>query len=479
MNPSSKQKSAKPSGEDWTYLSLLEVAHLVRTRKVSPVDLLESILSRVEALNPKLNAFITVDPEVARKEAHRAHREIRQKNYRGLLHGIPLPIKDNIETRGMLTTAGSKILRDFIPDEDAEVVRALRRAGAVIFGKTNLHEFAYGITSENPHYGPIRNPWDTSRISGGSSGGSAVAVATGMGYGSLGTDTGGSIRIPASLCGTVGLKPTYGRVSTRGVIPLSKSLDHVGPLTRTVADAAAILEIISTGKRPFRSPFTTAGKASSKSRRLNIVLGWPREFFDRVEPEVQSAIQAAIKFLEKLGVRVQEISLGELALSAEAGTQIALAEARHYHESTGNYPAHADQYGSDVRERFEQASKVTAMDYLRATEARRRVLEDFDTAFATVDAIVSPATPIVAPKIGQQTVAIDGHEETVRSALVRISRPANFTGHPAIAFPCGFNSAALPIGLQLIGRHWDEAGIASIAAAYELHTTWHTMRPSV
>lgn len=457
------------------YSTLEDIGALVRSRKVSPVELMESVLSRVEKVDPKLNAFITVAAEQARRAAQVAHKEIQQKHYRGPLHGVPIHVKDNIETRGIRTTAGSSILSDFVPDQDAEVIRAFHRAGAIIFGKTNLHEFAYGITSENPHYGAVHNPWDTAYMTGGSSGGSAAAVASGMGFGSLGTDTGGSVRIPSSLCGTVGLKPTFGRVSTQGVIPLSKSLDHVGPITRTVVDAALMLEATSTGKRPFRSPF--AGQKSGKAKRLNAVLGWPRQFFDLVDPQVQSAIDEAMKVFEKLGARRVEISLNELVASAEAGTQIALAEARHYHESTGNYPARAESYGQDVRDRFEQASKVSALDYLRAFEARRKVLEDFDAAFESVDAIVAPATPIPAPKLGQQKVTINGHEETVRSALVRISRPANFSGHPAIAFPCGFTKSGLPIGVQLIGRHWDEAGILNIARAYELHTQWHEMRP--
>src|ERR1700683_2731289 len=240
------------------YLSIDDVAELLRTRKVSPVDLLESVLGRVEQINPKLNAFITVAADEARRDACQAQKEIQQKRYRGYLHGVPIPIKDNIKTRGIRTTAGSSILSNFVLSEDAEVVRALRRAGAIIFGKTNLHEFAYGITSENPHYGAVHNPWNVDHMAGGSSGGSAVAVASGMGFGSLGTDTGGSIRIPASLCGIVGPHATVRRVSTSGVIPLSKSLDHVGPITRTVSDAAAVLEAISKGKRRFRSPFRAA-----------------------------------------------------------------------------------------------------------------------------------------------------------------------------------------------------------------------------
>ena len=244
---------------------------MLRRRKISPVELLDAVLERIERLNPELNAFITVAAEQARADARRAEREIARGKHRGPLHGIPLPLKDNIETQGIRTTAGSKILANFVPARDADVVTALRQAGAVIIGKTNLHEFAYGITNENPHYGPARNPWDRTRVSGGSSGGSAVALASGMGFGSAGTDTGGSIRIPSALCGIVGLKPTFGRVSVRGVIPLSVSLDHVGPLARSVDDVALLLAAISAKEHAFRAP---AAKQVPGGNRGGCALRW-------------------------------------------------------------------------------------------------------------------------------------------------------------------------------------------------------------
>ena len=295
-------------GNELCYLSIREASQILRRRKISPVELLNATLERIERLNPELNAFITIAAERALEDARRAQREIARGKNRGPLHGIPLPIKDNIETQGIRTTAGSKILSHFIPDRDADVVSALRQAGAVIIGKTNLHEFAYGITNENPHYGAARNPWDTTRVSGGSSGGSAVAVASGLGFGSVGTDTGGSIRIPAALCGIVGLKPTFGRVSTRGVVPLSVSLDHVGPLARSVDDVSLLLAAISSKEHPFRA--AAASKPKGKSRRARFTLGWPRNFFfDRVDDEVLAAIEAAVKLLEKRGAIVRQISL--------------------------------------------------------------------------------------------------------------------------------------------------------------------------
>ena len=450
---------------------------MLRRRKISPVELLNATLERIERLNPELNAFITIAAERALEDARRAQREIARGKNRGPLHGIPLPIKDNIETQGIRTTAGSKILSHFIPDRDADVVSALRQAGAVIIGKTNLHEFAYGITNENPHYGAARNPWDTTRVSGGSSGGSAVAVASGLGFGSVGTDTGGSIRIPAALCGIVGLKPTFGRVSTRGVVPLSVSLDHVGPLARTVDDVSLLLAAISSKEHPFRA--AAASKPSRKSRRARFTLGWPRNFFfDRVDDEVLAAIEAAVKLLEKRGAIVRQISLSHIADSADAGTKIALAEALNFHQSSGFYPARASEYGPDVRARLEQGAKISAADYLHALGERPRIAAEFDAALAEVDAIVAPSAPIPAPRIGETVVRIRGEEETVRSALVRVSRPANFTGHPALSIPCGVTSENMPIGLQLIGSHWNEARLLEIAALHESETDWHKRRPS-
>jgi len=455
--------TARAATADLTCMEIVQVSELLRRRKVSPVELLDAVLANVERLNPLVNAFITVNTDEARHAARVAEQEIIKRHYRGPLHGVPISIKDNIETRGLRTTAGSKILADFVPQQDADVVRALRRAGAIIIGKTNMHEFAYGITSENPHYGAVRNPWDKNRVSGGSSGGSAVAVATGMGFASLGTDTGGSIRIPAALCGIVGLKPTFDRVSCRGVIPLSPSLDHVGPLAKSPEDAALLLEAIAKTGRALPSPFRS--RTARKARRPAIRLGWPREFFfDHVDEEVQSIIEETIRAVEKSGVKVERVSLPHIADSADAGTQIALAEATHYHQSRSYFPARADDYGQDVRGRLEQGAGVRAIDYLQALAVRERVIADFTDAFRRVDAVVAPTVPIPAPLIGQKMVTLRGEEETVRSALVRMNRPANFTGHPAISIPCAITRDRLPVGLQLIGPRWEEVRLLQIAS---------------
>jgi aspartyl-tRNA(Asn)/glutamyl-tRNA(Gln) amidotransferase subunit A len=460
------------------FLSIEQAGRLLRKREISPVELVDAALERIERLNPKLNAFLTIVAESARREARMAERAIRRGNLRGPLHGIPISLKDNYWTRGIRSTAGSKILADFVPDEDSDVARRLVHAGAILLGKTNMHEFAYGITNENPHYGPVHNPWAQERISGGSSGGSAVAVATAMGFSSMGTDTGGSIRIPASLCGIVGLKPTYGLVSVAGVVPLAETLDHAGPLARSVMDVCIMLQTVA-GKHP-KGASAPDFRKLHKSIPRKFRLGWPKEyFFDRVDSEVRQAIDAAVKTLESLGARVEEISLPHLAESVEPSTNIAMAEATRYHESQGYFPARATDYSEDVRKRLALGREVRAVDYLHALAVKRKIEREFHAAYARVDAIIAPTLPITASRIGENEVVIEGEKETVRSALVRLNRPANLTGDPAMSIPCGFTRAGLPIGLQLIGPHWSEARMLAIALAYEDATEWHKQHPKL
>lgn len=459
------------------YLTIAGAAALLRKRKISPVELTKAALTRVETLNPRLNAFITVTAERALREARAAEREIARGKYRGPLHGIPITLKDNICTEGVRTTAGSKILEKFIPLADAEVAHKLSRAGAILLGKTNLHEFAYGITTENPHYGPARNPWNLECIPGGSSGGSAAAVATGMGFASVGTDTGGSIRIPSALCGIVGLKPNFGRVSCKGIVPLAVTLDHAGPLARTVADAALMLDAICECDKP-QQAFYKAARASlpKRGKKVQLRLGWPREyFFDRIDSEIKRAIEAAAKTFQSLGARVEEISLPHISDSVDPSTQIALAEALEYHESQGYFPARAADYGKDVRKRLEMGSAVRAVDYLKAQQVRA----DFRDAFKRVDAILAPTVPIAASRIGEDAVTIAGESQSVRGALVRMNRPANFTGFPVISLPCGFTLNGLPIGMALHGPQWGESRLLQIAATYEHATQWHLRRPNL
>ena len=463
------------SDRGFAFLTIREAARLLRARKVSSVELTNDALARIEPLNPRLNAFITVTAELARKQARAADREIRAGKHRGPLHGVPVTIKDNYATRGIRTTAGSKILRNFVPDEDAAVVSRLREAGAVFLGKTNLNEFAYGIHGLNPYYGDVHNPWSLDRTTGGSSSGSAAALAAGIGFGSVGTDTGGSLRIPASFCGIVGFKPSFGLVSVDGIVPLAESLDHAGPLARTVDDAAILFGAIREKYERWMQ-----GNAALRTRPLKIKLGWPAKyFFDLVDPEVQSAVEAALRLFESMGARVEEVSFPHLEESVEASTKIGLAEALSYHASCGYFPARAADYSEDVQRRLKLGVEVTAVDYLAANEVRRKLTADFDRAFERVDAIAAPATTVVAPRIGETELVVRGEKIPLRTAVVNTNRPANFTGHPAIALPCGFAKNGLPIGLQLIAPRWQESKLLAIARAYEQATDWHKRHPEL
>jgi aspartyl-tRNA(Asn)/glutamyl-tRNA(Gln) amidotransferase subunit A len=466
------------SKSELAFLSIEQAARLLRRKEISPVELAEAALGRIVQWNSSLNAFLVVFGEEVRRKAQLAEREIRRGHWRGPLHGIPISLKDNFWTRGIRTTAGSKILADFAPKKDSDVAARLARAGTILLGKTNMHEFAYGITNENPHYGAVRNPWGRDRISGGSSGGSAAAVATGMGFGSTGTDTGGSIRIPAALCGIVGLKPTFGLVSVEGIVPLAKSLDHAGPLARSVTDICIMLEAIA-GKYP-KGQTPPDFRKLRKGRPRRFRLGWPKEyFFERVDDEVRQAIEKATKCFESLGARIEEVSLPHVSESVDPSANIALAEAAHYHGLQGYFPARAKEYGDDVRRRLEMGGDVRALDYLRAFDVKREVERNFQAAFERVDAILAPSVPIPAPRFGEKEITIAGEKEMVRSALVRMNRPANFTGHPAISIPCGFTREGLPVGLQLIGPYWGEARLLAIALAYEDATDWHNRRPEL
>ncbi|HEY6386518.1 MAG TPA: amidase [Candidatus Acidoferrum sp.] len=468
---------------DLAFASIEEIARLFRKRTLSPVELTKLILARIDQLNPKLNAYITVTTELALAQAKKAEAELfaprGRKGYRdrGTLHGIPISLKDNICAAGIRSTAGSKILKDFVPTEDAAVVGQLKNAGAVILGKTNMHEFAYGVTSNNPHYGPVRNPWDLSRIPGGSSGGSAAAVASGLCYGSIGTDTGGSIRIPSALCGTVGLKPHFRRVSTQGVLPLSKSLDHVGPLARTVVDAALILRAITTGgyldgsahKTPYPFGFQGVNEIRKKLRRP-IRVGLPDYFWDHIDGEVRAILMHALAAPKPMAVHLHEYRSPAVHGWTEPSTNIALVEATAFHQSSGWFPTRSTEYGEDVRARLEMGVEIRATDYIAALAKRPTAgvsLFDHRSDFAgLLDVIAAPVTPISATKIGVEEVSVNGVNEKVRAALLRLNRPANFAEFPAISVPCDFTTSGLPVGLQLIGHAWQEKSLLQIAHTF-------------
>jgi aspartyl-tRNA(Asn)/glutamyl-tRNA(Gln) amidotransferase subunit A len=436
------------------------------------MELTRLILERIERINPKINAYITVCAESALEEAAKAEAELcgksrKSRRDRGPLHGIPISLKDNIYTQNIRTTGGSKILHDFVPQHDATVVLALKKAGAVILGKTNMHEFAYGVTTGNPHFGAARNPWDLERIPGGSSGGSAAALAAGLCYGSMGTDTGGSIRIPASLCGVVGLKPGLGRVRTDGVIPLSITLDFVGPLARTVEDTALLLAPVFTrgSKEGKLAPAKDPLRRGPRPR-----LGIPKEFFfDIVHGDVQQKFEAALGGLKRSGAEFKFISMSDLAETEEAGNRIAWVEATLYHQQAGWFPGRAAEYGEDVRRRLEMGAQVTAVDYLRARETRERFIASFHAALEEnrLDAIVVPTTPIAAPRLGEESVAIQGAMRPARELLLRLNRPANLAGVPSISVPCGRTQQGLPVGLQLMAGWTDEPRLLELARRVE------------
>jgi aspartyl-tRNA(Asn)/glutamyl-tRNA(Gln) amidotransferase subunit A len=474
--------------ESLAFATIEDLAALLAKGKISPVELIELSLRRIERQNSSLNAFLTITAESALAAARRAENRLLRR--RGSRHedfpllGIPITIKDNIWTRGIRSTAGSKILRDFVPREDSTVARKLAHAGAILIGKTNLNEFAYGITGGNAHYGPAHNPWALDRISGGSSSGSAVAIAAGLCAASIGTDTGGSIRVPSAFCGTVGLKPTFGRVSVFGTMPLSPSLDHIGPLARSVADAAILLGLIA-GRDPLDTTSSPRpvedfrGALGGKPFR-KFQLGRPREhYWEKLDPEVRRATEAAVHDMERRGAVVREVSLPHLKESLDAATEISLVEALHVHEAAGYFPARAAEYGDEVRQRIDSGAKVPAHRYLAGFDVRKRLLAEFDAAFQGVDAIVAPTVPVPAPLIGAESVQIDGEQFAVRPAIVGHCRPANFTGLPAISIPCGFTRDDLPVGLQLIGRAFDEATLLRIAFSYERANDWRARRPRV
>ena len=460
-------------------LTIAKIAPLLRRKQISPVELTEFFLERIQRLQPALNAFLTVTANLARKQARQAEKEILRGKYRGPLHGIPLSLKDLFYTAGIRTTAGSKILRNFVPDENAVVVDRLFEAGAVLLGKTNLHEFAYGVTSNNPHYGPVHNPWDLKRVSGGSSGGSAAAVSAALGIASLGTDTGGSIRIPSAACGVVGLKPTRGLVSIDGVIPLAFSLDHVGPICRCVEDAALMLEVIASPAGRNSTNWPQMGRLFSRPLRQGVKgirVGIPKQyFFDRLDKNVRGYVLTACAILYQLGAELREVEFRGMKDAAPLVGVITVGEALSYHWDW--LQSRAKDYGPDVRERMEANRTQRTVEYLQAQEKRRIYTGTFLKVFESVDVVAAPTLPVLPPFIGQKEIDWGRTKEDVRAALLRMTRPGNLTGLPAISLPCGSTADNLPVGLQLFGRHYDEATLLRVAYAFERATPWHAMFP--
>lgn len=451
---------------DLVSLSLTDQRDLVKSREINASDLIEACFRQIEKLNPILNAFITIIPP---------EKNILRPNGSLLLDGIPVAVKDLYDTKGILTTAGSKFFADRIPQEDAFVVQKIKKAGAQIIGKTNTHEIALGVTNNNPHYGACKNPWDITRTPGGSSGGSAVAVATGMAMSAIGTDTGGSIRIPASLCGVVGLKPTYGRVSLRGILPLSWNLDHAGPLTRKVEDAALMLQVMGgydeldpTTVKTLPGDYSSHLRDGMKERKLALAVG---SYIEEADPQVLNAVREAAQALINEGASVHEVDVDFLKEAALANALMTQADGAAFHRE--RLKEHPDWFGADVRQRLETGAAYTSTEYALARRAQAEAKRRCDLIFDEYDTLLLPTTPITAP-------VLEGENAVERARqLTRFTAPFNLTGLPALSVPCGFSKEGLPIGLQIVSRPWNEAGVLRAGYAFQEATDWHKLKPKI
>jgi aspartyl-tRNA(Asn)/glutamyl-tRNA(Gln) amidotransferase subunit A len=460
------------TSDELVYASIAELAPRLAAKELSPVEVTEAALARIEHLEPRVNAFIKVTAESARHAARAAEAAILAGNHLGPLHGIPIGIKDLYATSGVATTYGSPLYADWVPDFDAAAVERLKRAGAVLVGKTNLHELAYGSTSANAHYGAVHNPWRLDHHPGGSSGGSSAAVAAGMVYGAMGSDTGASIRQPAACVGVVGIKPTFGRVSKYGALPLSWSQDHAGPLTRTVRDAALILQALAghdsrdptSVQRPVPD-FTAGLDAGIKGVRIGIARDF---FFEDCDPEVVAAVEAVLAVLEGQGAVLEEVALPDMAAAYTIGTITIAVEGAAYHAA--NLRERPEAFSDELRASFELGSFYSGVDYVQAQRLRRQLMVAGARAMAGFAAVVMPTSPVAATPIASSPP---------EHAMLRPrnTMPFNVLGLPAISVPCGFTSGGLPIGLQIAGHAFDEAGVLRVAQAYEQATDWHERRP--
>ena len=449
-------------------LTLAEQRELIKSKEINASDLAAACYRQIDRLNPMLNAFITVIPQ--------DDEEVLDNRHMALLQGIPIAVKDLYNTKGIRTTGGSKFFADYVPSEDAFVVDKIKKAGAHIIGKTNTHEIALGVTNNNPHFGACRNPWDIARTPGGSSGGSAVAVATGMALAAIGTDTGGSIRIPASLCGVVGLKPTYGRISLRGILPLSWNLDHAGPITKRVEDAAVMLQVMGgydpedpASFKTLPGDFSSHMQDTIRDRKVALAVG---TFVEEVtQPEVLASIRKAADVLAEQGAIIEEVNVDYLREGALANALMTQADGAAFHRE--RLKEHPDWFGADVRQRLETGAGFTSSEYALARRTQAEVRRRCDLLFEEYDVLILPTTPIVAP-------VLEGENAVERARLLtRLTSPFNITGLPALSVPCGFSSEGLPIGLQIASRAWNESGVLRIGYAYQQATEWHKTKPSI
>lgn len=448
-------------------LPLTDQRDLVKSREMNASDLAANCYRQIERLNPILNAFITVIAP---------NRDELPSNGSMPLYGIPVAVKDLFDTKNIRTTGGSKFFADRIPEEDAYVVQKVKKAGGQIVGKTNTHEIALGVTNKNPHFGACKNPWDLTRSPGGSSGGSAVAVATGMALAGLGTDTGGSIRIPAALCGVVGLKPTFGRVSLRGILPLSWNLDHAGPITRKVEDAALLLQAIGgydemdpNSVKTLPGDYSSHLKDTMKERKMALAVGTYIE--EVTDPEILQAVTEAARVLEEQGVIITKLNMDFLREAAQANALMTQADAAAFHRE--RLKEHPDWFGADVRQRLETGAGFTSSEYALARRTQTEVKRRCELLFEEYDALLLPTVPIPAP-------VLEGEDAVERARLLtRFTAPFNLTGLPALSVPCGLTKERLPIGLQIVSRAWNESGVLRAGYAFQQATDFHKLKPQI
>lgn len=451
-------------------MDITELSKQIRNREISPVDLVKEKLDIIKEKNRDINAFITVAEKEALESAVVLEKELENKKVRGPLHGIPFAVKDLLFIKGIRTTSGSKIFKDFIPDDDATVIKKLKDAGAILIGKLNTHEFAYGPIGDRSYFGPCRNPYNLNKITGGSSSGSAAAVAANMVDASLGTDTGGSVRIPSSACGVVGMKPTFGLVSKAGAFDLAYTLDHIGPITKSVRDNAMILNIIA-GYDPKdehslqieTKDYTTLLEESVKGKTIGVATN---EYFTDVDQEIQKAVNRCVELYKELGANVIEMEVPRIEEIADAQVVTIKAEASAVHAEglAGNYKGNIDE---EVYERLIDSQKVTGYEYVQSQMIRRELIHDFNTIFDEIDVLLVPTLPVLPTNIDQREVEINGKTVTVRYAFLKLTSPINYTGNPAMTIPASFSKSGLPIGVQLIGRHGEDEKVYQFGAQLE------------
>ncbi|PID20957.1 Asp-tRNA(Asn)/Glu-tRNA(Gln) amidotransferase GatCAB subunit A [Sporosarcina sp. P3] len=466
--------------EDIHEKTISELAPLIKSKQISPKELTSAVLQQIKKVNQHVNAFIEVTENKALKQAEIVEAEVFSENYRGPLHGIPIAIKDNIYIANEVTTMGSDIHRHFIPRENATVVEKLKEKGVIFTGKLNLHEYAGGVTNDNPHFGTCRNPWDLERIPGGSSGGSAVATATSMSIATLGTDTGSSIRLPAAFCGVTGLKPTFGLVSKYGAFPLAWSLDHIGPLTKNAKDAAYLLEAITgydandpSSVKSAVTDYSNQLTGSVKGLKIGIIEDY---FFKNVDTRIEEVVKKSIQSLEQAGATVEVIKMPSLSLVEYAHTITMIAEASTVHHD--NLLSREKDFSADFRLILKLGELPSAVDYLQAQQIRHQVNNDFANLFKTVDVLISPTTPLLPPRVGQNP-SINNKEVDISDQGSRFTKPLNLTGLPAVSVPCGF-TGNLPVGMQIIGPPFKEGRILNVAYTLEqLHPEFQQMSPII